>query len=87
MQVKKEIQVWCSLHHPNTVELFHIAQSPSYTCFVMELCQGGELFDRIVLCGKLSQAEARKHFRQILFAVRHCHALGFAHRDLKPVRL
>ncbi|XP_014470243.1 PREDICTED: maternal embryonic leucine zipper kinase-like isoform X2 [Dinoponera quadriceps] len=51
---------------------------------VIEYCSGGELFDHIVEKNRLSEADSRKFFRQIVSAVAYMHNLGYAHRDLKP---
>ena len=51
---------------------------------VMELCQGGELFDRIAECGKLEEDQARQYLVQMALAIEHCHGLNVYHRDLKP---
>ncbi|KAK9946886.1 hypothetical protein M0R45_012328 [Rubus argutus] len=50
----------------------------------MELCTGGELFDRIIAKGSYSEREAAKIFRQIVNVVHVCHFMGVMHRDLKP---
>ena len=81
----EEAKFWRKAKHPNIATLLQIASSRTHSCFVMELCSGGELFDRIVVSGRLSEADAARYFVQVLAAVRHCHSLGFAHRDLKPV--
>ncbi|KAJ1269423.1 hypothetical protein BS78_07G210600 [Paspalum vaginatum] len=51
---------------------------------VMELCEGGELFDRIVARGHYSERAAASVFGTIVDVVRLCHANGVIHRDLKP---
>ena len=51
---------------------------------VMELCEGGELFDRIVMKGHYSEREAAKLIKTIVGVVETCHSLGVMHRDLKP---
>ena len=51
---------------------------------VLEICSGGELFDRIVEVEHYSEAEARVAFSQMVEAVGHCHKLDIVHRDLKP---
>ena len=50
----------------------------------MEVCEGGELFDRIVAKGHFSEREAVKLIKTILAVVEACHSLGVMHRDLKP---
>jgi len=53
----------------------------------MELCEGGELFDRIVKKGSFSEKEASRVIRQVLSAIQHLHVQGIVHRDLKPENL
>ncbi|KAG5405877.1 hypothetical protein IGI04_011996 [Brassica rapa subsp. trilocularis] len=50
---------------------------------VMECVMGGELFDRIVSKGKLSETEGRKMFQQLIDGISYCHSKGVFHRDLK----
>jgi len=54
---------------------------------VLEYMEGGELFDKIVAEGKLSEGTARAYFRQLLKGLKYCHAQGVCHRDLKPENL
>ena len=51
---------------------------------VMEYCEGGELFDRIIAQSKLTENEARLYFTQMMQALTYCHANKICHRDLKP---
>ena len=51
---------------------------------VMELCEGGELFDRIKLKGKFSERESASVLRTVAEVLIHCHGMGVMHRDLKP---
>ena len=51
---------------------------------VMELCEGGDLFSKIVEQGKYSEREAVRCCRQIAEALVYMHSCGIIHRDLKP---
>jgi serine/threonine protein kinase len=51
---------------------------------VMELCEGGELFDRIIAKGHYSERAAAALCREIVAVVHSCHSMGVMHRDLKP---
>lgn len=50
---------------------------------VMEKIEGGELFDKVITAGGLSEEVARGCFRQILQAMAYCHGREVAHRDMK----
>ena len=42
-----EISILKELDHPNIVKLYEFFQDPKRYFLVTELCQGGELFERI----------------------------------------
>ncbi|CAH9070263.1 unnamed protein product [Cuscuta europaea] len=83
--VWREIQIMHHLsEHPNVVRIKGTYEDALYVHIVMELCSGGELFDRIVEKGHYSEKEAAKLLRTIVGVVEACHSLGVMHRDLKP---
>uniref|UniRef100_A0A7C8YRZ0 non-specific serine/threonine protein kinase n=1 Tax=Opuntia streptacantha TaxID=393608 RepID=A0A7C8YRZ0_OPUST len=83
--VKREILIMQYLSgQPNIVEFRGAYEDSNNLYVVMELCLGGELFDRIVAKGIFSEREAAVIFRQIVNVVYVCHFMGVMHRDLKP---
>ena len=55
---------------------------------VLEIVEGGELFDFIVDTGAISEDEARYFFKQLMTGLDYCHnKVGITHRDLKPENL
>ncbi|EAZ04841.1 hypothetical protein OsI_27019 [Oryza sativa Indica Group] len=83
-QIKREIATLKLLKHPNVVRLHEVSASKTKIYMVLEYVNGGELFDKIALKGKLSEKEGRKLFQQLMDAVSYCHEKGVYHRDLKP---
>lgn len=53
----------------------------------MDLCTGGELFDRICEVGQFYEKDAAKIIHTVLGAVKYLHGLNVVHRDLKPENL
>ena len=50
----------------------------------MEYVSGGDLYHLIEQRGRVSEAEARVYFQQIISAIDYCHHNQVTHRDLKP---
>ncbi|CAF2100855.1 hypothetical protein BRARA_E02438 [Brassica rapa] len=83
LQIKREIRTLKMLKHPNIVRLHEVLASKTKINMVMELVTGGELFDKIVSNGKLTETEGRKMFQQLIDGISYCHIKGVFHRDLK----
>ena len=73
--------------HKHIVGLFDCFEQPSNWVLVLELAEGGEVFDRICDGGPFSEADAASVVRQVVLALQHVHGLGVVHRDLKPENL
>ena len=72
------------MDHPNIIKLFETFEDNRNIYLVMELCTGGELFDRIIELGHLSEHQAAILMQQILRAIHYMHQNKVMHRDLKP---
>jgi len=83
--MRREIQIMQHLSgQPNIVEFKGAYEDQTSVNLVMELCAGGELFDRIIAKGHYSEKAAASILRQIVNVVHVCHFMGVMHRDLKP---
>lgn len=52
-----------TLDHPNIIKLYETFVDARNVYLVMELCEGGELFDRITAKGHFSEKDARNTFK------------------------
>eukprot|EP00756_Hemistasia_phaeocysticola_P001115 Hpha_TRINITY_DN10804_c0_g2::TRINITY_DN10804_c0_g2_i1::g.23375::m.23375 len=83
-QLFREIAIMKSLSHPNIVNLYDTLQTGNNIYMVLELVDGGELFERIVERRRFDEAQGRSYFQDLIMGVRYVHMQGVAHRDLKP---
>ncbi|XP_021627963.2 calcium-dependent protein kinase 24 [Manihot esculenta] len=83
--VRREVEIMMHLpKHPNIVSFKEAFEDKEAVYLVMELCEGGELFDRIVAKGHYTERAAAMVTKTILEIVKVCHDHGVIHRDLKP---
>jgi len=82
-----EVKTMQAMDHQNILGLIHHVDDGSRMCFILELCNGGDLFDRIDRKAGLPEKHCRMVFMQCLAALQHMHSRGVAHRDVKPENL
>ncbi|KAK4284664.1 hypothetical protein QN277_001464 [Acacia crassicarpa] len=84
--VRREVKILRALAgHNNLAQFYDAFEDQDNVYIVMELCEGGELLDRILSRGgKYSEDDAKAVITQILNVVAFCHLQGVVHRDLKP---
>ncbi|CAN8251328.1 unnamed protein product [Cochlearia groenlandica] len=85
--VKREVLILKALSgHENVVQFHNAFEDDDYVYIVMELCEGGELLDRILSKkdSRYSEKDAAVVVRQMLKVAGECHLHGLVHRDMKP---
>lgn len=85
--VKREVKILKALYgHENVVHFYNAFEDDNYVYIVMELCEGGELLDRILAkkYSRYSEKDAAVVVRQMLKVAAECHLHGLVHRDMKP---
>ncbi|KAI3665374.1 hypothetical protein L6452_43998 [Arctium lappa] len=85
--VKREVKILRALSgHENVVQFHNAFEDNSFVYIVMELCEGGELLDRILSKkdSRYTEKDAAVVVRQMLRVAAECHLHGLVHRDMKP---
>lgn len=84
--VKREFAILQAFteQHQGIVQLKEVMEGERTVQGIMELCQGGDLFELLREHGRLPEAAAKVLFTQLASALAHCHKFGVVHRDIKP---
>lgn len=82
--LKRELEILKTLDHPNIVKFYETYQDENYFHLVMEYLSGGELLDRLIKNGYVSEKETKILMLKIFSAIKYLHERGITHRDLKP---
>lgn len=82
-----EVSILRFLDHPNILRLHEFYQDEKNYYIISEFCSGGELFERIIATGTLSESVAANYIQQIISVLVYLHDRKIAHRDLKPENL
>jgi len=83
-RLKKEIAIMKMMDHPHIIKLYESFGDQRNIYLVMELCSGGELFDKIIESGHFTEVQAAILVQQIVKAIYYMHENHICHRDLKP---
>lgn len=82
--LRRELLIIRSLDHPNIVKYYETFEDSKYLHVVMELCEGGDLFDHVIAQMCLTEEEVSRVMRKLMHAVNYMHEMNICHRDLKP---
>jgi calcium/calmodulin-dependent protein kinase I len=81
--LENEINIMKKVNHPSVVQMKAVFDTKEKLYIVLELMEGGELYDRIVKRKRFNEADAAFVTRQIFEALAYLHDVGVVHRDLK----
>jgi len=84
--IKNEIAVMKVINHPHCVNLVEVLEDQEAVHIIQELAAGGELFDRIIEAGNLSEKDSVHLIHQVFDGLQYLHIRGII-RDLKPENL
>ena len=85
--IKNEIKIMKRVHHPNVLQLFDSFDTEDNCFLILEYCNGGEIFNKIIEYTYFSEKLSRHVFKQLLSAIDNLHRLNIVHRDIKPENL
>ncbi|KAM7415458.1 hypothetical protein PAMA_017798 [Pampus argenteus] len=79
-----EVEILQRINHPCLIKTEDFYQTEDSYYIVLELMEGGELFQRVKSQQQLQESVTKLYFYQMLRAVQYLHSKGIIHRDLKP---
>jgi len=82
--LQHEMDITKRLKHPHIAWLHAIFRDDEVVHLVMELCIGGDLFDRLARGQFFSERTIVVYMWQMISGIAYCHHNRFCHRDIKP---
>jgi calcium-dependent protein kinase len=75
------------VNHPNLIAIHQVFEDGQILCMRLDLCSGGEMFDRICRKGHFSEKDASFYLTKIMNGLRALHQHNVLHLDIKPENL
>lgn len=85
-RVLTEESILTAIDHPFLATCYCSIQTDSHLHFVMEFCEGGELYGLLNAQPRkrLKESHVKFYAAEVLIALQYLHLLGYIYRDLKP---
>lgn len=86
--LEREVEIMKVIRHRNVLRLKAVAMETSIenktvAVLVLEIAEGGELFEFLMHTKHFEEVLARTYFKQLLSALQCCHEQRIYHRDIK----
>ena len=82
-RVEREVKVLKLLNHPNVMKLYDVLQTSTHLFVVVELLEGGQLYDHVSAHPLLGEAEVFQFFYQLTTGIAFMHSQNICHRNVK----
>jgi protein-serine/threonine kinase len=77
-------EILITAQHPFIVTLHWCWHEKDAIYFIMDYCEGGDLFELLRKYKKLPEKSVQFYCAEVLVALEYLHSLGYVYRDLKP---
>ncbi|CAB4069899.1 CHEK2 [Lepeophtheirus salmonis] len=84
INIMNEVKILQSINHPCVIRLEDVIDTDEALYIILELADGGELFDKILEKKKIFREGCKICIPSIASAIKYLHSKQIAHRDLKP---
>ncbi|KAF9352470.1 hypothetical protein BGX34_012135 [Mortierella sp. NVP85] len=81
-KLKEDIAMMSKIHHPNCMSYVDTFETDINVYLIMQLAEGGELFDQLLEKREYPEVDAARLVREILLGVEYLHSVGIVHGDL-----
>jgi serine/threonine protein kinase len=85
--IRQEIEFLLQVNHENIIKCYDIFEDDHSVNFVLDLIEGGDLYDYIMNMPdhKIPEASCAELFSQMIYAIQYLHEeKDICHRDIKP---
>lgn len=79
-----EVELLRMVDHPHIIRMYEWFEDKTNVYIIMDLCEGGELFDKITSVGHFNEKIAAELFKDMMSSVNYCYGKKICHKDLKP---
>jgi len=81
--IETELKILKQLNHPYIIHLYETIITEQQINMIMELAEGGDVYNKVNTDGALDEEEARRIVKMVVEGVHYLHQCGITHRDLK----